>query len=375
LKPIAQFVAVLFAVLLAGCSERASEAMRLLEDISARGGPSTLKEKTRAPERRTLAIPAAGATLAADLYTSPAGSHATLILVPGAAKAGKDDPRLVALANSLARVRFAVVVPELSGIREYRVGSADVRELVAVAAWLRDRPDIAPGTKAGMAAISYAVGPMLIAALDEAVRRDIGFLVSVGGYYDIRHLVTFVTTGYFREDGEWQHIEPQPLARWAFLASNAHRLQNEADRERLTRIARRKLDDPNAPVEDIAARLGPSGRAVYDLLTNDDHERVPALIAELPETIRAEMRALDPSGHDLDELAADVILIHGRGDRVIPYTESVLLDAALPEDQASLYLVDGLFHVDVDFSLGDRLKLWNAGIRLLEQRDRLAEEG
>jgi len=53
----------------------------------------------------------------------------------------------------------------------------------------------------------------------------------------------------------------------------------------------------------------------------------------------------------------------------------VLLDAARPEDQASLYLVDGLLHVDVDFSLGDRLKLWNAGIRLLEQRDRLAEEG
>ncbi|HYB10744.1 MAG TPA: hypothetical protein VEJ16_13830, partial [Alphaproteobacteria bacterium] len=49
-----------------------------------------------------------------DLYGND-GARAALLLVPGAAETGKDDPRLIAFARGLADHRFLVLVPNLPG--------------------------------------------------------------------------------------------------------------------------------------------------------------------------------------------------------------------------------------------------------------------
>lgn len=366
--------AVGILVLAAGCSSRANEAMRLLTDIAAMNGSSDLEAQTPEPVRETVRIAVEDGTIDADVYRLPTGTAAAMVLVPGAAEAGRRDSRLVALARSLSRVEFLVVVPELSGLRDLEVGSGNVDEIVSVVEWSSAGGGGARPGPVAIGAFSYAVGPVLMAATDPEIADDISVLVSVGGYHDIERVVAFATTGYFRAEGEWRHLEPNPRARWAFLASNARRLENESDRATLRAIASRKIADPQAAVDELAAGLGPCGRAVYALLTNDDPRQVPELIDALPASIRAEMRALDPSSHDLSDLQAEALLIHGRSDTVTPYTESLHLDEALPPEQASLYLVDGLFHVDVDFSLADKLTLWDAAIALLAARDRIARE-
>ncbi len=64
------------------------------------------------------------------------------------------------------------------------------------------------------------------------------------------------------------------------------------------------------------------------------------------------------------------MLIHGRDDEIIPYSESLALAAAAGEDKAELFLVDNLAHVDLGpGSLDDQLTLWRAAYRLLEERD------
>ena len=105
------------------------------------------------------------------------------------------------------------------------------------------------------------------------------------------------------------------------------------------------------------------------LADNTDREKVPALVAALPAAIRDDMAALDPSSAYLEDAAAHLILIHGRDDTIIPYSESVDLERRLGRDRSSLYLVDGLWHVDADFSLQDKWVLWDAAIELLEIRD------
>ena len=51
--------------------------------------------------------------------------------------------------------------------------------------------------------------------------------------------------------------------------------------------------------------------------------------------------------HDLTSFDANLILLHGRDDTIIPFTESVALTTAVGADQASLFLVNVLAHVDL----------------------------
>jgi len=373
---------VLALVLAVGaCSPRAQEARLLLQDLAAGPAPSRLKETTPAPERRTVAFTADGQEQVADLYLpghEPAPPAMRVVVVPGLSPEGRDDPRLVALARSLARVRFAVLVPEVPGLRRLQAGPEDVADIAAAVTHFADRPLPVPAPEGavGLVAISYAVGPALVAALDPAVAGDVAFLVSIGGYYDMVSAITYVTTGYFRErpGGPWVRGDPNPRAKWVFAERNVDRLDDPDDQEALAAMARRKLNDLSAPVDDLLGRMGPEGRAVYALIANTDPDAVPDLIDALPDDLRRAMTTLSPAAQDWSTLRAHLYLIHGRGDPVIPATESERLAAAAGPERASLYLLDDLAHVDLGDGIGlfDRLTLWRAGTAVLAERDRLA---
>ncbi len=363
---------LLLLLLAAGCSARGTEAMRLLNDIDAGFGPSALKEATPKPERRAVGYAVEGRGYAGDLYLSSAGALAALVLVPGLAPEGKDDPRLVALAQSLARVRFAVLVPDLQGLRALKVRASDVGEIADAVQWLSSNERLAPAGQVGLAAISYAAGPALLATLEPRVEGRVAFFVSVGGYYDIAQAITFAATGAYRTGKGWRFAEANPYGKWVFVGSNAERMAEQSGRALLWAIAERKLDEPRAPIADLTARLGPDGQAVMALVENTDPDKVPALIEALPHALKAEIAALDPARAALARFAARAILIHGQADAIIPYTESEALHRALPEGQSALYLVDGLLHANADLTFSDRLVLWDAGLDLLKERDRLA---
>ena len=306
---------------------------------------------------------------AGDLYRPPQGARAGLLLVPGAAETGKDDPRLVTFARALAAHGFLVLVPDLPGPKVLRVGSADIGGIAAAALHLLSLPHGAGPV--GIAAVSYGVGPALLAALEPELGARIGFLVSLGGYYDTTSVITFFTTGYWRAaPGEpWRLGQPNRYGKWVFVLANASRLDSAPDRERLDHLARQKLADLGADVSGLESSLGPEGRAVMALLDNRDPGRVPALIATLPERIQAEIAALDLERRDLTALHAQVLLIHGRDDAIVPYGESVALAQALGA-RAHLYLLDHLAHASLaPGDLADGWRLWRAAGRLLALRD------
>lgn len=366
-------VALLAAAMLAvGCAPaRLGEAARVLADIDAGGRPSALKEATPAPERRPVRYRTAGRVYDGDLYKPGGGqaAQAAMVLVPGVAPAGKDDPRLVMFAETLARARFRVLVPDIENLRALRVRPEDARAIADAAAWLRTR--IPERQALGVTAISYAVGPA-VTSLFEADGGEVDFVLAVGGYYDLTAVVTFFTTGRFREssDRPWRYRPPNAYGMWIFVESNLDRLAAAEDRARLRLIKDMLLSDPAADVTAWAAELDAEGRAVYALLANDDPNRVPALIEALPAALLADFRALDLSRRDLSGLSGRFFLLHGRDDPIIPETESVKLAAALPAGAVELFVVDSLDHVDPK-PVGpfDRLTLLRAVYAVLELRD------
>lgn len=370
-KPlILGMLAVILLALLSRCEPgRDLEAILLLSDIAAGEKRSPLKALTPAPARVPVTYRVKGKEYTGDLYRPGEEVRAGILLVPGAAEGGKDDPRLVAFAKTLARGRFTVLVPDLAGLKSLQVSSGDVLEVADSFAHLASLPEAAPQGRAGICAFSYAAGPALLASITPAIRDRVRFVMAVGGYYDLPLVLAFFTTGYFRDEGRWQHRTPNEYGKWVFVLSNVERLSDPKDRQLFRLMAERKMEDPAAGTAELAAKLGPEGKSLYDFAANRDPSRVPLLIARLPEEVRREIAALNLADKDLSLLKARLILVHGLDDDIIPYTESAALARAVPRGQAELFLARGLFHVEVKAGILDSWRLWRAVAALLRARD------
>ena len=329
-------------------------------------------QKGEAPRRIPVSYKTQGREARGDLYL-PSQTSGGILLVPGVAEKGKNDPRVVTFANALARANFAVLVPDLVGVRKLKVGARDIREIADGFSYLASRPDLAPQGCAGMAAPSYALGPTVLAALEPDIRNQVHFILGIGGYYDLKQVITFFTTGFFREDGTgWRYLPPNEYGKWVFALSNADRLNDPSDRKTMRMIAERKMANSDAPVEPLTRQLHGEGRNLFDLLTNKDPERVPELVEKLPQAVRADITALDLSQHDLSALHGRLILVHGFDDALIPYTQSKALARAVPRGQARLYLIRGLAHVDIHgLAPADALKVLCAIDTLLAEQTAL----
>ncbi len=356
------------AVALSGCGgiNRGVDAALLLGDIRAGKEDSRLKRRTESPERFPVTYTIDSRDWQADRYRSGEPDRGPLVLVHGFTELGRRDPRLVEFAHSMARSGFDVLVPELPGLTELSVGT---EEIDGIADALREAT--ADGRSTGVAAISFAAGPALLAAKKDDLVDRVAYVVVVGGYYDLIDAIRYATTGHDAGSGRLDPVPaPRREGKWVVLLGQLHNLEQMSDREALREIAERRLEDEQAPIHDQEEELSAEGQAVLDLITNQDPERVELIVDGLPASVREELEALDLARRDLSPLQARVVLIHGPDDRVIPVSHSERLKAALPERQARLYRARGLDHVDVSPGIRGGWQLWRAAKTLL----RIAEE-
>ena len=165
-------IPVLLALLTVnGCMWGGDEALLVLQDLGAGSAPSNLKRLTPEPTRLRIDYQFSGRAYQADLYLPGEPPRASILLVPGVAQEGRDDPRLVAFAATLARARFLVLVPDLPGLRSLRVSGTDIQAVVDAFSYLQTRAERPVHGGRGIAAFSYAVGPAVLAALEGQHRR------------------------------------------------------------------------------------------------------------------------------------------------------------------------------------------------------------
>ena len=351
-----------------------TEAELVLEDLVKGGRTSRLADRMATPARMSVEYQVQDRLYQGDLYRLPDGvPEAGIVVIPGIAAAGKDDRRLVALAQTLARARFAVLVPDVPGFRAYQLRADDVEAIADAFQHLSQTPPLREGKPVGMFALSYAVAPAVLACLEPEIRDDVRFMVGLGGYHDLQSLITFFTTGYYRLPGavDWRRMSPHVYGKWLFTVSNAGLLDTPEDQALVEGLAWDMLD-PQAE-EDFSfpwLQLGPGGLALIELVENTDRDNVAALIARLPERLREEMRALNPAQHDLSKMKATLILLHGRADNIIPYSESMALARAVPPGQSHLFVIDGLAHVNLRPKPQDLPKLTELMQLVLEQREK-----
>jgi pimeloyl-ACP methyl ester carboxylesterase len=352
--PLKVVLLALGLLALPGCARLIGGEAGVVLDAIERGPDRTELGRVTPPPRRDR-LPDA------DLWLPGAGApRAGLVLAPGFSEGGRDDPRLHPLADSLARAGFAVRVPDLPGARRLTLDPADIAAMRRAA-----EAEAAAGRRVALAGISFAAAPALLAGQGGGAE----LVLTLGGFHGLEPLAVFAATGAHRAPGEagWRRDPPTPYAAGAFLLAVSAAMPDGTDGLLLRAAGGRLLADAAAPLDDLARAMTPAGRAALALVGERDPDQVPARLAALPAPARDRLAALDPARV---ALATCTLAIHGLQDRVIPWTQSAALAAALPPGRAVVVLVPGFGHVEpAGVGLEGQLALIGAMRVLLGWRD------
>jgi dienelactone hydrolase len=283
----------------------------------------------------------------ADLYRVPDSKRrAAILLTHGIIESGKDDPRLIRFARSLARSGFVVLVPELRGMKSFRIRFGDVDDIVASVRFLAAKKEIVDEGKMGLVGFSYGAGPTFMAAAHPSISRQVKFMLSFGGYYDPINVIRFITTGHYEYRGEKGFLKPEPYGKFVFFMNNVDYVQNERDRELLREIFKQEETKKGDDLLPLIGRLTPSGRYLYELLTNDDPHRVDELVKRIDPRVRDYLKRLAVAPL-VPKIQAYLLIGHGSTDPLIPYTESLrLADAVQDPSRVHLVILKLFSHVD-----------------------------
>lgn len=280
-----------------------------------------------------MAVGPAGADLYRPLsLRSPPG----LVLVHGLAFQGKDEPRLIQAARLLARMGFRVAVPTLSGLTRLRLRPEDAEPVVAAiqALLAEDR-----SRKVSVLGVSVGAGPALLAAADPRVADRVAVVLSLGGYASTVELLRYFLTGAYAYGEISVRGAPQPEAARLFLRANLDLLENTEDRRTLD--AWLSGANPKPP-----AGLSTDGESVISLVENRNSGQVDALVRALPAGLQQLLARLSPE-HVVARIPARLLLVHGRRDPAVPFTESLrLADAARGKVGTRVVLVGVVAHVE-----------------------------
>lgn len=321
---------------------RFCEPLWVIVDLASGQNPSPLKFLTEKPLRLPVFYTEGERTHFGDLYLPPKGPKAAIVLVPGAVPMSNSDPRLVALADTLARVGFAVLAPDMEGFQKLEIRPENIREVADALLWFSKQPQLAVGGRIGCGALSYAAGPALLASLEPDVRERVRFLILIGGYYDLQETIAYLASSH-PSDEERITVD---YGRGVFLQSCLAYLNDERDRHTLETLAKAWLFGHHANPSDFFGQVGPQGKALLSLLVDSTTPGCKG--KDLPPRLVEDFKKLSPSSADLSLLKARVILVHGKRDPLIPYTQSLALLDHLPPGQSRLFLFDSLIgHVDL----------------------------
>ncbi len=308
-----------------------------------------------------------GAKIAATLVMprEPAAPLPAWIALGGVSCMGRHHPQLVRFAGALASSGAAVLVPEIPEWRRLELApSAVAPTLRGSIDHLRSRSDVAPGP-IGLIGFSFGAPQVAISASRDDLGEDIGGIVLFGAYCSLEKTMTCQLTGEHEWEGLDYHLSPDPFGGWVVggnhltgvpghedadeVALALNRLANAASGQRISAWDPRH----DALIRELRHTLSGRHRRLFDLFATPSTDALPepeerrSLAISLAETCRRVDPLLDPATA-LAGVELPTRLIHGRGDRLIPFTEGLRLNESLPSRVRKGLTVTAMFHHSAD---------------------------
>ena len=268
-----------------------------------------------------------------------------IVVVHGMHELGINEPRLVAFARALAASGFFVMTPLVPGIADYRVRAESADVIGTAAASFAQQLGVA---KVGIFAISFSGGLALLAAGDPQYAPSIAWVASVGGYYDLAHVIRFFATGdAVRPNGTVEHLPPHEYGPLIVIDDEPQDFFSPHDAPLARQAIKLLLAGNGKASETLTQQMTPVGQQIMqDIYHQHRQVLAPAILAEVNKR-SGELAAASPAGH-LAFLHVPVLLLHGSDDTVIPPTELLWLERDIPKECLVAALVSpAISHVEI----------------------------
>jgi dienelactone hydrolase len=274
-----------------------------------------------------------------DLYRPSApGPHPGIVVCLGVVPFGVDHPQVPILGKALARAGFVALLYWSPAMRDFRLDPEDVENIAMAYHWLIEQPYV-DGTRSGLLGTCVGGSFALMAAASPLIRDCVDFLAAYAPYSSMWRFARDISSAT-RSCGDGRESWlVDPLTRKVFVHSLTALLEGgEAERFRTAFLNQRGHPD--------ACGLSADGQAVYSLLTARDEDAAEAALRRLPAIMQERLAALSPMNYLKDIQSPLIVLLHDRGDPVIPVGESRHLRSALAGHAGVHYTEMQFQHLD-----------------------------
>jgi pimeloyl-ACP methyl ester carboxylesterase len=300
---------------------------------------------------KSVTIPSPDGPIKGILYT-PAGSPNA----PGMVIVSGLDPGGIAGLSGYARLEAStglrVLTPDIPQLDTYSVNGLDnsaVQRIGESARWLAART----GHAVGLMGISFSGGLVLTTAARPKYAPSVKMVFDVGGYDDLSRVVNFYMTGIDRgPNGENTRVQPSFWVQDFLQYTDLMVLGSQQDITALGPILKARIfDQQHHPkgedkvIAEMIDKLSPEEGRKLTALLDEKNNRLE--FSRLIERSRQQMQDVSPHGH-LSGITADVYILHGLMDDVIPSEEALWLQRDLPPGRLKKMLISPLIsHVNI----------------------------
>jgi pimeloyl-ACP methyl ester carboxylesterase len=262
-----------------------------------------------------------------------------LYVIPGVHHEGAADPRMVRFCSVLADAGMVVGSPFIPDLMSLSLTERAVKDTIKSVEVFLDLSEIPDGVKPGLFCISTASILGIHAASDSRIASRIGGLVLFGGFADWERSLRFMLTG---EMSNGHSVEPDPLNRTVVFLNMIPWLEGAPSdpvelAELWTRFVHETWEKPEMQTPErylgVAAELSEQARPEWRALFEKGTSLRPGGLESLEHALQSWKEGptdwLDPAPR-MSEIRCPVSIVHGRDDRVIPWTEASELAAHLP---------------------------------------------
>jgi hypothetical protein len=295
-------------------------------------------------------------SLPASVFAPPGDAPSThaWIILHGITRPGRAHPTLLRFARAVAASGAVAVVPEVPEWIELSLAPEQtLPTTLGSLALVEDQLGI-PAARTGLMGFSFGAPQGLVAAGDPRLVDRLAGVASFGGYCDLERAVRFLFTGLHEWNGSSARRRPDPYGRWIVAANFLLEVPGysgaEPVRDALLDLAK-EAGQQQIPAWDpvfdplkarIKASLGSEEADLFERFAPDssvsmaslDQEESERWAEQLTEAGRRVAPLTDPLP-GLGRTPDNVQLLHGRGDDLIPFTETLRWSSVLAESRRS----------------------------------------
>ena len=317
---------------------------QVLPDIPVR----PLEYVTKTPIREKITFSTLDADKAsADLYL-PKGenSHPAVVFFMGVVPPDRDESRIVALAEGLARTGMVVMIPWLETQHQNRIVEKDIESLVDAFIYLENHPRVMLG-KIGMGGICTGASMSIVASQDLRINDRVSFVNSFAGYYDAADFIVATAAKTRFDEVSSTRWNPDSLTQNLITT---HIVDGTFDKDQV--ILNRIIKTGEWTQQD-SDDLSSSGRAVLTLISGPNVDAAREAITSLNSRTTQFLENISPSTN-IDNLKAEVLLMHDSSDKLVPPEESRRFAKAIESNGRRVYHTEfSLFQRAVQVHMDD----------------------